>query len=442
MNRVNHVLFKPVDNISIVIFRMVFGCLILLECWGAIISGWVAETFVKPHFTFTFIGFGWTHFLLGKPMYAYYGVMGCLGILIALGLFYRLATVGFTLLWGLSYFMQKSHYNNHYYLVFLVSFILIGLSPHRASALDTKRKPAIQRNFCESWEVLILKVQIAVVYFFAAWAKFYPGWLRARPIAIWFAAKKHYFLIGDWLQNSYVQYAIAYGGIAFDLLFIPLLLFRKTRNLAVCLALVFHLFNSMVFQIGIFPYFALTFTLFYYPSDEVRRFFGLRAHPGLPSTCPFSNRRLITTGVSLYLLIQIFLPLRHYLIPGYELWTAEGHRMAWRMMLRTRSGSLRIKIRNPQTGAERYADYNRDLTPRQAYRLKASPDMMWQYAQYLKEKSGNPNLEVYLHSKLSVNGSPYFPFIEEGVDLAHAQRSYFGHSDWILPVPKRIKAHY
>ncbi|MEH0007603.1 MAG: HTTM domain-containing protein [Flavobacteriales bacterium] len=442
MNRLSRILFKPVDNVSIVVFRMAFGLLILLECWGALVTGWVTQTFVKPEFTFTFIGFGWTHFLLGKTMYAYYGVMGCLGILIALGLFYRLATIGFTLLWGLSYFMQKSHYNNHYYLVFLVSLMLIALSANAACSLDVRRKPAIQKKFCASWEVWLLKVQIAMVYLFAAWAKLYPGWLQAKPVAIWLATKKHYFLIGDWLQKPYVHYFIAYSGIAFDLLFIPLLSFRKTRNLAVCLALIFHLSNSIIFQIGIFPYFALAFTLFYYPPAQVRRFFRLRAHPGLPATYPFSNRRLITASVSLYLLIQIFLPLRHYFIPGYELWTAEGHRMAWRMMLRTRSGSLRIKIRNPQTGMEKYVNYSRDLTPRQAYRLEASPVMMWQYAQHLKAESGNPNLEVYFYSKLSVNGSPYFPFIKAGVDLAHAPLSYFGHSDWILPAPKRIKAHY
>ena len=75
-------LFHRIDNSQIIVFRIFFGLLMAAECWGAIATGWVKETFVEPSFTFTFIGFEWTKFLLGTPMYYVFGVLGFMGILI------------------------------------------------------------------------------------------------------------------------------------------------------------------------------------------------------------------------------------------------------------------------------------------------------------------------------------------------------------------------
>jgi vitamin K-dependent gamma-carboxylase len=45
----------------------------------------------------------------------------------------------------------------------------------------------------------------------------------------------------------------SYGGLLFDLLVVPFLLFRHTRPLALLAAVGFHLMNSQLFTIGIFP---------------------------------------------------------------------------------------------------------------------------------------------------------------------------------------------
>ncbi|HBL78993.1 MAG TPA: hypothetical protein DDZ79_03155, partial [Aequorivita sp.] len=50
-------LFKQIDNIGLVLFRVVFGLLITIEAFGAIATGWVRRTLVEPPFTFNFIGF-------------------------------------------------------------------------------------------------------------------------------------------------------------------------------------------------------------------------------------------------------------------------------------------------------------------------------------------------------------------------------------------------
>lgn len=84
MNQFVQIMFKKVDNVQLVVFRLFFGLLMCLESWGAIATGWVKEAFVQPESTFTFMGFEWTEVLLGEWMYVYYIVMGILGILITI----------------------------------------------------------------------------------------------------------------------------------------------------------------------------------------------------------------------------------------------------------------------------------------------------------------------------------------------------------------------
>ena len=76
--------------------------------------------------------------------------------------------------------------------------------------------------------------------------------------------KKDYVLVGDFLQQKWLHYALAYGGILLDGLIVPLLLFKPTRKYAFIVSIFFHVFNSFIFQIGIFPYLALAFSLFFF----------------------------------------------------------------------------------------------------------------------------------------------------------------------------------
>jgi len=121
--------FKSIDNSPLIVFRILFGFLLACESFGAIITGWVKAVFLEPQFTFSFIGFEWLQPLPGNLMYAYFVVMGCLGLLIMIGYRYVIAMVGFTIMWAGVYFMQKSSYNNHYYLLLLISFCMIFFQP-------------------------------------------------------------------------------------------------------------------------------------------------------------------------------------------------------------------------------------------------------------------------------------------------------------------------
>lgn len=138
-------------------------------------------------------------------------------------------------------------------------------------------------------------------------------------------------------------------------------------------------------------------------------------------------------------LLQIYLPLRHWLIPDDVLWTEEGHRMAWRMMLRTKTGEINFETHLPN-GEIVQEDLYEFLRPHQINGVQTKPDFIWQYAQELKRRyqaKGIEGVKIYAkNSCVSVNGGPCHPFINPNVDLAHTKWSYFGHQSFILPSPK------
>ncbi|MEK6152358.1 HTTM domain-containing protein [Flavobacteriaceae bacterium 3-367] len=436
----NRFLFKKIDNSSLIIFRVFFGILIGFECFGAIATGWVRRTLIAPQFTFSFIGFEWLQPLPGPGMYLYFFIMGILGICIALGYKYRWSIISFTLLWAGVYLMQKTSYNNHYYLLVLISFIMIFLPANRGSSLDVKQNPSLKTNAMPQYVKWIVVGQLLIVYTFASLAKLYEDWLDNSFIEILMRSRADYFLIGEFLQQTFVHKAIGWFGIIFDLLIIPALLWKPSRKIAFALAIFFHLFNSVVLQIGIFPYLALAFTVFFFEPQTIRKLFfkGRDLYTGAEIEVP-TYRNPLLLGLGLYFLIQLALPVRHHFIEDDVLWTEEGHRMSWRMMLRSRSGSTSFRIVHPQKGTSEIVKLQDYLTKKQQRKVACYPDFIWQFAQHIKKeyaKKGE-DIEVYVRSRVSINGKPYKTFIDPKTDLTKVSWNHLAHHEWILPSEKR-----
>lgn len=432
----NTFLFKHIDNSSLVIFRIFFGLLCFLESVGAIATGWVKKTLIEPEFTFNFIGFEWLQPFPGNWMYIYYLLMGVFGLLIMLGYKYRLSALGFAIMWAGTYFMQKTSYNNHYYLLFLLSFIMVILPANRYASLDVKLNPKLKSISMPNWCRWIFIVQLFIVYTYASVAKIYPDWLDASVVKLLMQNKSHFYIIGQLLQNEYLHYFIAYSGILFDGLIIPLLLFKPTRKYAFFASIFFHLFNSFVFHIGIFPYLSLAFCLFFFDAKTVRNLFlkNKELYNGNKIDIP-SYHNVLKIAFVIYFVIQIGLPLRHYFIEDNVLWTEEGHRLSWRMMLRTKSGSINFRVVDNATNTIIPIRLNDYLSKKQQRSVKTKPDFIWQFSQRLKQKfeSKGKSVSIYVTSYLSVNGKPSKRFVNPEIDLATIEWQHFKHSEWLFP---------
>lgn len=433
-------LFEPRDNSPLVLFRIFFGALLFLESAGAIATGWVRRVFIEPSFTFPIMGFGWLQPLPGNGMYGYFALMAGAALCVAAGFYFRAALSLFTLMWTASYLMQTTAYNNHYYLIILLCVLLLPMPAHADLSWDAKRHPRIRSRTCPRWCALAFIAQAAIVYFFATIAKLYPDWLAAKPLAIWLSQRTHYPVIGRLYGLPWLKWALAYGGILFDGLIVPLLLWRRTRLVALGLALVFHLFNSITFQIGIFPYLALSLCIFFFPPERVRQTFRCLTRRSVAregDSTTMAHRGLVVAFLGTFFLVQISLPVRHFLYPGNVHWTEEGHRMAWHMMVRTKSGHIHYVVKDPATGEHWRIDPSDYLGAKQSDRIATRPDMIWQFARRLAREyreKGHPDVEVYALTRVSLNGRPPQPLVDPNVDLAKADWPWFHPLDWLVPL--------
>lgn len=437
-SRLDRILFKEESNAPIEIFRIAFGALMLAEAWGALATGWVRRVFVDVNYTFTFFGFEWTQMLLGTPMQVLFILMGVFAIGVMLGYKYRFSILMLAILWSISYLMQKSHYNNHYYLVMLVSWLFVFFPMGKRFSLDARHRPEIYKTIIPAWPRLLLMGLIAIVYFFAAINKLYPDWLQAMPLRIWMGSKADLPVLGPFLQKEWVPYFMAYSGFLYDLLVVPMLLWRRTRWLAIGASLGFHLFNSIVFQIGIFPYFALAFSLFFFPTQSIEKLVSRgRSVPVITMSTTPVYRRLIKVGFIGFLAVMLILPVRHHFIPDDVLWTEAGHRLSWRMMLRTKTGIAHFYVETDQQQRQLISSRDR-LASHQRNNVATKPDMMYTFARKLQaefKEKGHSDVRVFVDARVSVNGRPFKQFTDSEIDLLSVRWNYFGNQEWVLPRP-------
>ncbi len=425
-------LFKKIDNAPLILFRIIFGLVLTLEAWGSLFTGWIHTTYIEPSMHFSAISFEWLQPLDGFGMYYLYAFMGFLGLGVILGYFYKVSIIGYTVLWTYCYLSHKIAYNNHYYLMILLCFIMCLLPAHRYFSLDVKYRNIKQHNNMLAWMKYLLIFQITCVYVFGGIAKIYPDWLDGTFPKMLLQTKASFPVIGQYFTKKWFYMGIAYGGLLFDLCIIPLLSYKRTRLFGFLLSLIFHSFNSIVFQVGVFPYLSISFALFFYSDQFIQKWFFPKKNYYKPSQKDLSKNNTTVILLSLYVILQLFLPLRQYFIQGTPFWTEEAHKMSWRMMLRSNSGATFFKIVDDKTTTIHKV---KNLSPSQKRLINTNPSVIWQYAQVLKTEAAQKgkNIQVYAISRKSLNGRPMQEFIDPTVDLANTKWKYFAHQPWIRP---------
>jgi vitamin K-dependent gamma-carboxylase len=429
-------LYKPTDNAPLIVFRIALGLLLVYHCISNITDNTVYELYVEPKVTFSFIGLEWLQPLPGSGMYWYYGVMALLAAFIAIGLYYRLSLGLFTVLWAGTYFMQKTVYNNHHYLLLLLFIFMMIVPANAYASVDSRLNPKIKRYSMPAWCIYIFVLQIAIVYFYAAVAKLYPDWMNGRYPGF-LISKFHHPYVNWFTQNQKVHVLIAWGGILYDMLIVPALLYKKTRRVATVASIVFHCFNFIMLNIGIFPFLSLAYLVFFYPPNDVRWFFLSKKRPLTEEELTQkddSAKNIVRYFFIPYFIVQLAMPLRQYFIEGDCLWTEEGHRYSWRMMLKNKKGDTVFMVKDKPSHTEKAYNLKNLLTELQIKAMAGMPDMIWQTAQLIKKEyaAKGHDVEIYVTATASVNRRPYKVIIDPKVDMAQAKWDYFGHNDWIL----------
>lgn len=427
----------PVDIAVLVYFRVAFGAIMMWEMWRYSSYGWISRYWIEPSFHFTYFGFDWVQPWPGIGMYIHFGVMALLALFILLGLWYRLSATLFFLGFTYIFLLEQAQYLNHFYLVCLIAFLMIFLPANKAWSVDAWRQANGRSDYMPNWSLWLLRFQIGVPYFFGGLAKINGDWLRAQPIESWLASRTDFPLIGQYFTEKWMAFGFAYGGLLLDLLVVPFLIWRKTRPFAFLAALLFHLTNARLFSIGIFPWFMIAATAVFFDPSWPRKVFNLLGLGQKASTPPAKNR-LPNWGLALltvYVLLQILLPLRHFIIPGNPSWTEEGHRFAWHMKLRDKDADATFTLTNA-AGETWQIDPLEHLTARQLRKMSNRPYMVLQFAHFLAEDAtahGHEGVEVRAEIWASLNGRSEQLLIDPTVNLAAQPRTPWV-VDWIVPL--------
>jgi len=137
-----------------------------------------------------------------------------------------------------------------------------------------------------------------------------------------------------------------------------------------------------------------------------------------------------------YICFQLIFPFRFLLYPGNMYWTEQGYRFSWRVMLMEKAGYTTFHIYDPETGKIEQVNNYKYLTKTQEKQMSTQPDMILQFAHFLKEKyreKGFVNPQVTAESYVTLNGRRSKPFIDPAVNLVEIEEGW-GHKTWVLPL--------
>lgn len=434
-------LSAPVDGATVALFRVAFGVLLFWQALEFLFEGRLERYFVEPLLHFTYPGFAWVRPLPEAGMRALFWAMAASAVGVAIGWRYRLCALVLFLTHTYQFLLDTAYYNNHDYLIALLALLLVVVPADATAAVGARRHRAAAGSV-PLWSLWLLRFQILVPYTFGGLAKLDADWLiRAQPMRIWLTQPT-----GDWRIPAFdhpgAAYFFSWSGLGIDLLAAPGLLWRRSRPYAMAVLAAFHLVNSQLFEIGVFPWLMLAaLVLFAEPSWPRRvRLLPPRGGGGRERAAPATTgprRTALAAFVAAFVLLQLALPLRHLLYPGDVDWTEEGHRFAWRMKLRDKRGEVRFVGVDRATGRVSPLDEAEALlTPRQRGMMLHDPYMMRQFAGWLARElreRGQGDFEVRVVTSLSLNGLPPRALVDPQVDLAAAPASVLARAEWILP---------
>jgi hypothetical protein len=410
-------LHQPISSTPLAYYRIAFGSIMLWEVTRYFSKGWIENYWIKPKMFFGYSGFEWVTPWEGFGMYLHFFILGMLALFIILGLFYRYVSIAFFLAFSYVFLLDKSNYLNHFYLIVLLSGINIFLPLNRSYSLDARLFPRLKSDYVPNWSLQLVRFMLGVAYFFGGVAKINPDWFAGLPIGMWVLDSRDMPLVGWMMDEPWAKYFFAWSGLALDLLIVPALLWRKTRILGLIGIALFHLWNSQLFSIGIFPWFMIAATLLFLPPEFFDRIMRKKKFAEKPVYKPHRAGMVL---LAVFVAWQVFWPLRHWVYDGNVHWNEAGHRFSWHMKLRTKNGKGGFFVVDKVTGQSERVNMNDHLTRRQKSKMKTHPDMIVQFGHYVYDyyKQQGHDVRVYSDIRCSLNGRPYQDFVRQDVNLA------------------------
>ncbi len=142
----------------------------------------------------------------------------------------------------------------------LLLFLLMFVPSNRALAWDCRKRGSAQT--IEPWGVRLLQIQLCMMYTATGLAK-----LKGGLHGTWLAGTSLHYVINDFslARWSYAQFPVpiwvsapsGYLALAWECLFLPLVVLRKTRRFALWFGVAFHVAIFLSLEVGWFSVYSL-----------------------------------------------------------------------------------------------------------------------------------------------------------------------------------------
>ena len=223
---------RQTDARPVAIVRMLVGLAAIgfaLEAWvniGRVLSPQVVD---MPYVA-------WYPSLPVATLPLFIGLWLCAALAFVLGLGTRLCGAILTLSMVYTLFFDQQLYSNHLYLVTLVVLLLTIAESGARFSLDARRSGG--RDLILEWPILLLKIEISIVYFYAALLKVNPQYLSGVMLSSFWPFNQLAERSGGW---SWVLPIVAVASILAELFLAVALWVPRLRWLALAVGIGFHM---------------------------------------------------------------------------------------------------------------------------------------------------------------------------------------------------------
>jgi len=435
-----NILAKPIAPERLSLFRIAFGFVLFLQAGYFYSIDFIQKDVIDPVMHFSYPGLSFIQVVSPLLMNAILVGLFISSIAIMVGYIPRLFSFIYLLLFSYLFFLDKGYYNNHYYLICLLLLLLSFINTN--TNLSIKPKSA-QVNY--KWEEYLLLFQFSIVFIYAGLNKINQYWLFSREPVHHILEAKALSTGNLWWNSVYIELVMVWGGVFFDLLIVPLLLWKRTRIIGLLLFLFFNMFNTIVFyeigEIGIFPVLMLSSLILFFPTKSIKdalfRFFSYRAIDAWKEAAPYRFSSIGKLAFLFYLLFQLLFPLRHHVFEGNVDYTGEGQRFAWRMKSVYKDFHITYVLKDKESGIEALLDPRSVLTVKQYTNLGYYPELIIPVAANLREaaiEKGVEDPQIFVDYQVSFMDLPMQYIVDPKMELKRLNYSPFRHSDWIIPL--------
>ncbi|XP_050394732.2 vitamin K-dependent gamma-carboxylase [Patella vulgata] len=464
-------LCRPSDPACLGVVRFLFGFLMLLDIPQERGLG-MADVRWGNNDECRFPLFNFLKPLPLEWMYIVYFVMllGAAGIMV--GFLFRFSCICFLLPYWYIFFLDKTSWNNHSYLYGILGFLLTISDANRYWSLDGLFSKNKRNTHVPLWNYTLLRLQVFLVYFIAGLKKLDFDWVYGYSMQ---NLSRHWVFdpLKFMLTEEQIDlFVVHLGGLTIDLSIGFLFFFDKTRPLAFLVCSSFHLMNSQMFSIGMFPWMMLATQVLFCHTDWPRRVFKMiptslqlftpeeeeihasshciygkddvksedNKQQGMkcgkaPPTKSTLYHKISTCFTFLFIILQLILPYSHGITKGYNNWTNGLYGYSWDMMVHSWSVQhIRITYVNKDTGEAGYLNPEAWVGSR---RWSSHADMLKQHAQCIAGHLKTYNItNVALHFDIwkSLNERFQQRMFDPKVDIQSVEWSPLKETPWLMPL--------